>query len=112
MFITLCEVMLVILDLVCNLVYPATQTLYIMLHYKKYEKPDNESRKIEETIEQKERRELEYKIVQHWTTYWIFYMVLYHVQRMLYFFPFSYELKVLLVLLMAHPKIEAATTVS
>ena len=112
MFITLCEAMLMMLDLVCNLVYPATQTLYIMLHYRKYEKTENEVRKNEETIQEKERREAEYKIVQHWTTYWIFYTVLQHVQRMLYFFPFSYELKVLLVLLMAHPKIEAATTAS
>ncbi len=47
-----------------------------------------------------------------WTTYWIFYSVLYHVQCALYFFPFAYELKVLLVLLMAHPKFEAVTIVS
>ena len=34
-----------------------------MLHYRKYEKPDNETRKIEETLQEKERREVEYKIV-------------------------------------------------
>ena len=112
MFISLCNVVMVFLDLFCNLLYPAFQTLYIMLHYRKYDKSDVEARKNEELQTEKEKRESEYKIVQHWTTYWVFYIVLYHLQRMIYFFPFSYELKVLLGLLMAHPKINAATTVS
>lgn len=30
---------------------------------------------------------------------------------MFYFFPFSYEIRVILTLLMAHPQIEAASTI-
>ena len=48
---------LIVLDLVCNLVYPATQTLYTLMHYRKYSKTDNEARKNEETLQEKERRE-------------------------------------------------------
>ena len=84
--------MLMALDVVCNLIYPAHETLY-WLHKNRQERTFGSE-------------------FTHWTTYWIFYTLLYYVQKMLYFFPFIYELKVLIVLLMAHPKIEAATIVS
>lgn len=44
-------------------------------------------------------------------TYWIFYSVLQFIQRTFYFFPFSYEIRIIATLLMAHPKIEAASII-
>jgi len=42
-------------------------------------------------------------------TYWVFYALLYHLQHdQLYFFPFAYEIRVMVMMLMANPKIEAA----
>lgn len=49
--------------------------------------------------------------LNHWTTYWIFYCVLHLIHKTLYFFPFSYEIRVILTLLMAHPQIEAASLI-
>ena len=63
MFISLCKAIFVLLDLFCNLIYPGFQTLYIMLHYRKYDKMESEARKIDESQPDKERREAEYKIV-------------------------------------------------
>jgi hypothetical protein len=44
-------------------------------------------------------------------TYWIFYAVLHFIHQILYFFPFSYEIRVISTLLMAHPKVEAASII-
>lgn len=44
-------------------------------------------------------------------TYWIFYSVLHFVHETIYFFPFSNEIRVIAILLMAHPKIEAASLI-
>jgi hypothetical protein len=92
MFISLCSILLFVLDLTCNLLYPTYETLFTLQKFRK-----------KETYNPK---------FTYWTTYWIFYSVLYYIQKLIYFFPFAYELRVLLVLLMAHPKIEAATIVS
>lgn len=37
--------------------------------------------------------------------------MLHLVHKILYFFPFAYEIRVILTLLMAHPQIEAASTI-
>jgi len=45
----------------------------------------------------------------HWMTYWVFYSLLYHIEHeLLYFFPFAYEIRVMVMMLMANPKVEAA----
>ena len=83
--------MLVIIDVLCNLIYPAYETLFFLAKF---------------------RRKMTYNPkFTLWTTYWIFYTVLHQVQKLLYFFPFVYEIKVILVFLMAHPKVEAASLI-
>lgn len=43
-------------------------------------------------------------------TYWVFYSLLYHIEHeLLYFFPFAYEIRVMVMMLMANPKVEAAS---
>ena len=79
------------MDIFCNLIYPAHETLFALAKFRR-----------KETYNQK---------FTHWTTYWIFYSVLCIVGKVLYFFPFAYEIRVMLVVLMAHPKIEAASMV-
>ena len=79
------------MDIFCNLLYPAYETLFFLAKFRR-----------KETYNAK---------FNHWTTYWIFYTVLHQVQKMLYFFPFVYELKVMIVFLMAHPKVEAASLI-
>lgn len=44
-------------------------------------------------------------------TYWIFYSALHFIHNMFYFFPFAYEIRIIAILLMAHPKIEAASLI-
>ena len=91
LFIYLCRVLLVTVDIFCNFVYPAYETLFFLAKFRR-----------KETYNAK---------FTHWTTYWIFYSVLHYVAKLLYFFPFVYELKVMIVLLMAHPKVEAASLI-
>ena len=91
MFIVLCQTLLVIIDVLCNLIYPAYETLFFLAKFRR-----------KETYNAK---------FNHWTTYWIFYTVLHQVQKLLYFFPFVYEIKVIVVMLMAHPKVEAASLI-
>ena len=91
MFIHLCKMLLITVDILCNLVYPAYETLFFLAKFRR-----------KETYNAK---------FTHWTTYWIFYSVLHYVAKLLYFFPFVYEIKVMIVLLMAHPKVEAASLI-
>ena len=91
MFIYLCRILLITVDIVCNLLYPAYETLFFLAKFRR-----------KETYNAK---------FTHWTTYWIFYSVLHYVAKLLYFFPFVYEIKVMIVLLMAHPKVEAASLI-
>ena len=73
------------LDLACNFLYPAYETLFMLAKFRKKETYSTN--------------------FTHLTTYWIFYSVLYYLQKAIYFFPFSYEIRVIVTLLMAHPKI-------
>ena len=91
LFIYLCQILLVTVDIVCNFLYPAYETLFFLAKFRR-----------KETYNAK---------FTHWTTYWIFYSVLNYIARLLYFFPFIYEIKVMIVLLMAHPKVEAASLI-
>ena len=91
LFIILCRALLVFIDLVCNLAYPAYETLFFLAKFR--------------------RKETYHAKFTHWMTYWIFYSVLNFLARLLYFFPFVYEIKVIAVLLMAHPKVEAASLI-
>ena len=91
LFIYLCKVLLITVDIVCNFLYPAYETLFFLAKFRR-----------KETYNAK---------FTHWTTYWIFYSVLHYVAKLLYFFPFVYEIKVMIVLLMAHPKVEAASLI-
>lgn len=84
-----CLFLLVAMDLVCGLILPIYETLF----YMRYDRKDNS------------------KKLSHWTTYWIFYALLHLIQRALYFFPFSYEIRVLATIMMAHPRINAASLV-
>jgi hypothetical protein len=86
-----CSVFLLIIDIVCGLVIPIYETLFYLRYYR-YRKQYNSK-------------------LTHWTTYWIFYSLLHLIQRLLYFFPFSYEIRVIATLLMAHPRIEAASLI-
>lgn len=86
-----CSILLVVLDICCGLLHPIYETLFY-LRYNKHRRPNMSK-------------------LQHWTTYWIFYCVLHLIHRILYFFPFSYEIRVILTLLMAHPQIEAASMI-
>jgi len=90
-FIYLCQLLLITVDIFCNFLYPAYETLF---HLAKFRRKETYDAKF-----------------THWTTYWIFYSVLHYIARLLYFFPFVYEIKVMIVLLMAHPKIEAASLI-
>ena len=92
MFIAVCHILLFLIDFFCNLVYPAYETFFMLAKFRK-EVPSSNNK------------------YTHWTTYWIFYSLLYYIQRLLYFFPFSYEIRVIVTLLMAHPKIQAATLI-
>jgi hypothetical protein len=87
-----CQLILFILDLWCGLLHPIYETLFYLRYQQQHTK----------VYESK---------LTHWTTYWIFYCVLHLIQKILYFFPFSYEIRVILTLLMAHPQIEAASTI-
>lgn len=91
LFIYLCRVLLVTVDIVCNFLYPTYETLFFLAKFRR-----------KETYNAK---------FTHWTTYWIFYSVLHYIAKLLYFFPFVYEIKVMIVLLMAHPKVEAASLI-
>ena len=88
-FLFLCRVLLFVLDLVCNLLYPSYETLYYLAKYR-----------LKETYNPK---------FTIWITYWIYYSVLYGISKVLYFFPFAYEIRVIVALLMAHPDVEAAS---
>ena len=79
------------LDIVCNLAYPAYETLFMLA--------------------KSERSEASSSAPAHLTTYWIFYTILCLVHQTIYWFPFSYEIRVIVALLMAHPKIQAATLI-
>ena len=78
-----CRLLLLVIDIFCGFIHPAFETLYYIRVYK-------------------HRRQHTLKLT-HWTKYWIFYSVLHLVQKTLYFFPFAYEIRVILTLLMAHP---------
>lgn len=91
LFIYLCHLLLVTVDIFCNFLYPAYETLFFLAKFRR-----------KETYNAK---------FTHWTTYWIFYSVLHYIAKLLYFFPFVYEIKVMIVLLMAHPKVEAASLI-
>jgi len=92
LFQLICYSILLVLDVWCGLLHPIYETLFFLryqiLHPKVYENK-----------------------LTHWMTYWIFYCALHLIQRVLYFFPFSYEIRVILTLLMAHPQIEAASII-
>jgi len=79
-----CSLLLFVLDLWCGLLHPVYETLFYLKYQQQYPK----------VYEAK---------LTHWTTYWIFYCVLHLIHQVLYFFPFAYELRVILTLLMAHP---------
>ena len=91
LFIHLCKTLLIFIDVFCNFLYPAYETLFFLAKFRR-----------KETYNAK---------FTHWTTYWIFYSVLHYVAKLLYFFPFVFEIKVMIVLLMAHPKVEAASLI-
>ena len=91
LFIYLCRVLLITVDIFCNFLYPAYETLF--------------------SLAKSRRKEIYNAKFTHWTTYWIFYSVLHYIAKLLYFFPFVYEIKVMIVLLMAHPKVEAASLI-
>ena len=91
LFIYLCRILLITVDIFCNLLYPAYETLFFLAKSR--------------------RKEIYHAKFTHWTTYWIFYSVLHYIAKLLYFFPFVYEIKVMIVLLMAHPKVEAASLI-
>ena len=91
LFIYMCRALLVTVDVFCNFLYPAYETLFFLAKFRR-----------KETYNAK---------FTHWTTYWIFYSVLHYVAKLLYFFPFIYEIKVMIVLLMAHPRVEAASLI-
>ncbi len=87
----LCSIFLFAIDIFCGLIIPVYETMFYLRYYK-----------------------LKKKYIQkltHWTTYWIFYSVLHLIHRLLYFFPFSYEIRVIATLLMAHPHVEAASII-
>ena len=86
-----CAVFLFLIDIVCGLVIPIYETLFYLRNYR-----------ARKTYSSK---------LTHWTTYWIFYSLLHLIQRLLFFFPFSYEIRVIATLLMAHPKVEAASLI-
>ncbi len=86
-----CALFLVVIDILCGLVIPIYETLFYLRVYR-------------------QRKQYTPKLT-HWTTYWIFYALLHLIQRILYFFPFSYEIRVIATLLMAHPRIEAASLI-
>ena len=90
-FIYMCRTLLIFIDVFCNFLYPAYETLFFLAKFRR-----------KETYNAK---------FTHWTTYWIFYSVLHYVAKLLYFFPFVFEIKVMIVLLMAHPKVEAASLI-
>ena len=86
-----CSLFLIVIDILCGLVIPIYETLYYLRYYR--------------------QRKVYTSKITHWTTYWIFYSLLHLLQRVLYFFPFSYEIRVIATLLMAHPRIEAASLI-
>ena len=86
-----CSVFLLAIDIICGLIIPIYETLFYLRYYR-------------------QRKQYTSKLT-HWTTYWIFYSLLHLIQRLLYFFPFSYEIRVIATLLMAHPRIEAASLI-
>ena len=91
LFIYLCRVLLITVDIFCNFLYPAYETLFFLAKFRRKEQYNTK--------------------FTHWTTYWIFYSVLHYISKLLYFFPFIYEIKVMIVLLMAHPQVEAASLI-
>ena len=86
-----CGVLLFIIDIFCGLLYPAYDTLFYLSYYNRKQQYNSK--------------------LTHWITYWLFYALLHFIHQLLYFFPFAYEIRVILVLLMAHPKIEAASII-
>lgn len=86
-----CSILLFLMDICCGLLHPIYETLFYIRYYR--------------------QRKAYISKLTHWTTYWIFYAVLHLIHKILYFFPFSYEIRVILTLLMAHPQIEAASTI-
>lgn len=86
-----CGLLLFVIDIICGLLIPIYETLFYLRFYRS-------------------RKQYNSKLT-HWTTYWIFYSLLHLIQRLLFFFPFSYEIRVISTLLMAHPKIEAASLI-
>ncbi len=86
-----CSTFLFIIDIFCGLLIPIYETLFYLRYYRN-------------------RKQYISKLT-HWTTYWIFYAVLHLIQKVLYFFPFSYEIRVIATLLMAHPQVEAASII-
>lgn len=86
-----CLTLLLLIDLFCGLLFPIYETLYYLRYYR--------------------YKRQYFPAVTHWTTYWVFYALLHLLQRLLYFFPFAYEIRVLATLLMAHPKIQAASLI-
>jgi len=88
---TSCLVLLMVMDIVCGLIIPVYETLYYLRYYRA-------------------TRQYSSKLT-HWTTYWIFFGVLHLVQRVLYWFPFSYEIRVIAILLMAHPRVQAGLSI-
>ena len=87
----LCSLFLIFIDIFCGLIIPIYETLFYLRYYR-------------------HKKQYTSKLT-HWTTYWIFYTLLHLLQRLLFFFPFSYEIRVISTLLMAHPRIEAASLI-
>ena len=87
----LCSFLLILIDVFCGLIIPIYETLFYLRYYR-------------------HKKQYTSKLT-HWTTYWIFYTLLHLLQRLLFFFPFSYEIRVIATLLMAHPRIEAASLI-
>lgn len=86
-----CKTLLFLIDIFCGLLYPAYETSFYLAIYRRKEQYTSK--------------------LTHWMTYWIFYSVLHFIHQILYFFPFSYEIRVIATLLMAHPKVEAASII-
>ena len=86
-----CSLFLIFIDIFCGLMIPIYETLFYLRYYR-------------------HKKQYTSKLT-HWTTYWIFYTLLHLLQRLLFFFPFSYEIRVIATLLMAHPRIEAASLI-
>ena len=76
-----------IIEVFAGVMYPAQQTLY-------YLEKVNEDKKY-------------FKNLNYWVAYWVLLGAISLVYHLTYFFPFAYEIKVILTLALSHPNIDA-----